>query len=83
MDEYIRTTRLGEKYNIFDKEYIRIMNIFQAAFFIAHGIDLVDAYPSVDRKTNKKVAVFVFKKEDTKDAYDEWCRRKESDDLLG
>lgn len=77
MDEFYRKRRItGEKYNIFDKSYITIMNIRQASFYMEYGVELWDVYPSRDRKTDQPVAAFVFRREDTKDAYEVWCERK-------
>ena len=78
MDEYYRLRRItGEKYNIFDKQFVNILNISQAAFYLSHDVELWDVYPSRDRFTNKPTAVFVFKREDTRSAYDLWCKQKE------
>lgn len=76
-DEFYRNRRItGEKYNIFSKEYITILNIHQGAFYLEKGVELWDCYPTRDRFSGKPVVAFVFKREDTKDAYDEWCRNK-------
>ena len=34
----------------------------------------VDIYPSIDFKTNNPVLVVLFKRKDTIDAYDRWCK---------
>ena len=52
------------------------MNINQAIFFIEYGVTLQDIEISTDRKTGKPVMVFLFYREDTKLAFDEWCNRK-------
>lgn len=75
MDEYYRYRRVtGEKYNIFDKQYIRILNMAQGAFYMSEGVELWDCYPS-NNKNEKPVVVFVFKREETKEAYDKWCNQ--------
>lgn len=78
MDEYYRLRRItNEKYNIFDKKYVRILNIFQAAFYISEGVELWDCYPGKDRKTGEPIAIFVFKREETKEVFDRWCSQRE------
>lgn len=67
--------------NITQRDYdlfkvIRILNINQAIFFIEYGVVLQDIEISKDRKTGKPVMVFLFYREDTKSAFDEWCNRK-------
>ena len=77
MDEFYRYRRItGEKYNIFDKNYISIMNIHQAAFYMDNGVELWDVYTGRDRFTDNPTAIFVFRREDTKGAYDLWCKQK-------
>lgn len=78
MDEYYRYRRItGEKYNIFDKQFLNIMNIQQAAFYMNEGAELWDVYPSRDKFTGKPTAVFVFKRDETKEVYDKWCKLKD------
>lgn len=76
MEEIWKNRRItGEMYNALDKKYINILNISQGAFYMSEGVELWDCYPSVDRKTGKPCVVFVFIKEDTKDAFDKWCKK--------
>lgn len=65
------------------KEYaagdlIKILNSTQAAFYWLNGISPLDNYPSKDYKTGKPVMVYVFKRSDTKDVFDLWCKQKET-----
>ncbi len=76
-DSFIKRSALtGEKYDLFD-DVIRILNARQAAFYVSKGVKILDVYLSSDQKTGEPVLVFLFKRSATKDAYDEWCKRKE------
>lgn len=77
MDEkyYKYSSITNRTYNIFD--CIRILNIKQAAFYIENNVKLMDLIVSKDRYTGESVFVFVFNKNDTRDVYDIWCKRKE------
>lgn len=76
-EKLLRKRRItGEVYNAFDKRFINILNIHQGAFFMSEGVELWDCYPSVDRKTGKPCVVFVFVREDTKEAFDKWCNMR-------
>lgn len=78
-DEYYKIRRItGEKYDIFDKTFIHIRNIRQGSFYMMEGVELWDAYPDLDKFNGNPTVVFVFKREDTKEAYDKWCKQKES-----
>ncbi|MBU9728943.1 hypothetical protein [Diplocloster modestus] len=60
---------------MFHREYeiedtVRIVNTKQAGMYIKHNIPLVDLFWSRD------TLVFVFNREDTKEAYELWCRHE-------
>ncbi|WP_343247484.1 hypothetical protein [Diplocloster hominis] len=60
---------------MFHREYeiedtVRIVNTKQAGMYIKHNIPLVDLFWSRD------TLVFVFNREDTKKAYELWCRHE-------
>ena len=79
-DKYIKYSHItGRTYNIF--ECVRILNIEQAIFYIKHNVKLMDLQISENHKTNKPIFVYIFKKKDTHEAYDLWCRNKEGDGL--
>ena len=63
----------GKKYDLFS--IVRILNIQQIIFFLSKKIPVQDIEISEDRNSGKPVLVFYFKREDTKEAYDEWCKR--------
>lgn len=78
MDVYVRKSiTTGRKYNIFDKNILHIINPSQAAFYVSRGCDLLAVKPSEDRKTGKPIFVFWFFREESKEAYDEWCKQKQ------
>lgn len=74
MEGIVRSEITQRDYDLF--KVIRILNINQAIFFIEYGVTLQDIEISTDRKTGKPVMVFLFYREDTKLAFDEWCNRK-------
>lgn len=57
-------------------EAVRILDPYQAALYWCNGVNLIDIYPSRDYKTNKALIVFVFKKKETKDVFDLWCKKE-------
>ena len=71
-----------EKSRVTGKEYdlwsvIKILNPKQAAFYCSRGLELQDIEVSEDRKTKEPVFVYYFNKEDTKEVFDIWCKRKQ------
>ena len=52
------------------EDTVRIVNTKQAGMYIKHNIPLVDLVWSRD------TLVFVFNREDTKEAYELWCRHE-------
>lgn len=65
----------GKEYDLWS--VIRILNPRQAAFYVSRGLEIQDIEASTDRRTGEPVLVFYFIKEDTKELFDEWCRRKQ------
>ena len=74
MEGIVHSDITQRDYDLF--KVIRILNINQAIFFIEYGVVLQDIEISTDRKTGKPVMVFLFYRDDTKNAFDEWCNRK-------
>lgn len=73
-DSYVElSTVTGQYYDLF--KCIRILNIQQVCFYLDKAVPLRDIKQSID-KNGKSVLVFYFYKEDTKNAYNEWCERK-------
>lgn len=58
---------------------VRLLNYKQAAFYWSCGVEPLDIYLSRDFKSNDPKIVFIFSREDTKDLYEQWKRRGESD----
>ena len=63
-------------------EVVRIVNSKQFKLYIANGIYPIDIYTSMDRKTGKSILVMIFLKEETKEAYDLWCRYELEEDTI-
>lgn len=76
-DEFYRlSTVTGKRYNVFST--IKILNIYQAIFYIEQDIYPVDIKISIDNKLNRKRLVFYFIREETKEAFDIWCKNKQN-----
>ena len=55
---------------------VRILNMQQAAGYMDYGIKLLDLYTSKDIKTGRSILVFIFDREESKEAYDLWCKHE-------
>lgn len=54
---------------------VRILNMQQVAAYLNYGVNLIDLYSSKD-KNGKPILVFIFNREETKEAYDLWCNHE-------
>lgn len=72
---YVESIITGKRYNVFD--CIKILNIQQVIYYLKNNVSLQDMKISEDRQTGKPCLVFYFIREDTREVYDEWCKRKE------
>lgn len=54
------------------KDVVRIFNPKQRDLYLMNGIMPKDIYVSVDDKTDEKILVYIFLKEDTREAYNKW-----------
>mgnify|MGYP004483211885 CR=1 FL=1 len=72
--ERIISTRTGKTY--FPNKVVRILNIQQIIAYLNYGVELLDIYPSIDYKTKKPLLVCLFDRENSKEAYDLWCKRQ-------
>lgn len=63
-------------------EVVRIVNSKQFKLYIANGIYPIDIYTGVDRKTGSSILVMIFLKEETREAYDLWCRYELEEDTI-
>lgn len=55
-----------------NKDVVRIFNPKQRDLYLMNGIMPKDIYVSVDNKTDEKILVYIFLKEDTREAYCKW-----------
>ena len=58
------------------KDCIKILDPFQAASYWCNGVEPVEIYPSRDYTTGKPLLVYVFKRDETKEVFDLWCKRE-------
>lgn len=59
--------------NYSENEVIRIYNRDQQTFYVDSNVYPVDMYTSYNSKSEKKIIVMIFVKDDTKDVYKKWC----------
>ena len=77
MDKFERVSRLnGRKYNVFDDDIVRIVNLAQATAYIKNDVMPIDIYASRDKNNDKNILVFLFSRSETKEVYDLWCRHE-------
>ena len=74
MEEMVLSNVTNKKYK--PSKVVRILHIQQVIAYLNHGVELLDIYTSIDKKTDGKVLVFLFDRESSKEAYDLWCRRE-------
>lgn len=77
--EFIKRSPItGRKYDYFSKDILRIINFEQSFFYIEEfNIIPLDIILSDDRqRPGKKIVLFLFDKNETKEAYTAWCTRK-------
>ena len=68
----ITKSNLGDfSYNT--NNVVRIKNPKQRDLYLMNGIMPKDIYTSIDEKTYEKILIYIFSKEDTRDAYEKWC----------
>lgn len=82
--EFIKRSPItGRKYDYFSKDILRIVNFEQSFFYIEeYNIIPLDIILSDDRqRPGKKIVLFLFDKNETKEAYAAWCTRKKGDDI--
>ena len=74
MKEYVESSVTGKTYAI--QDVVRILNVQQVIAYLKHGVTLLDVYPSIDAKTDKPLLVYIFNRNESKPAYDLWCKRE-------
>ena len=71
---YVTSNITNEKYDVF--ACVKLLNLQQCIYYLKRGVKLRDLKISEDRKTGLPCLVFYFYRDDTKEAYDEWCGRR-------
>lgn len=56
-----------------NRDVVRIKNPKQRDLYLMNGIMPKDIYTSMDENTNDKILVYIFAKDDTREAYEKWC----------
>lgn len=74
MEDYIYSKITGKQYA--PTKVVRILNTRQVMAYLKMGVELLDMYVSVDRKTEAPLLVYLFDREKSKHAYDLWCKRE-------
>lgn len=75
MEEFLKRSKLtGKKYNVFDPNIVRILNMQQVAYYLSQDLIPIDVCVSED-KNGKKILVYLYYKSETQEAFDRWCRR--------
>ena len=70
----VKSNFTGKTYD--PNKAVRILNMPQAAGYMDYGVKLLDLYTSKDIKTGKSILVFIFDREESKEAYDLWCKHE-------
>lgn len=72
-----RSPITGRKYDYFSKDVLHLINFSQCFFYIEeYNIIPLDIVLSDDRqRPGKKIVMFLFDKNETKEAYEAWCKR--------
>lgn len=78
MEFYRRSALSGEKYDVFDKDIIKILNPLQSAFYVSRSVPILDVRLSKDN-LDRPILVYLFRRSQTKEVFDEWCLQKEKE----
>ena len=70
MEELVFSESTGRTYN--PNKCVRIVNVKQVLFYMNHGVEILDFYPSQDFKTNEDIMVFIVDKLRTQMIYKKW-----------
>jgi hypothetical protein len=73
MKDSIISSLTGKEIN--PQKMVRILNIYQATYYISRGIMPEDLYSSSDYRTGDPRLVFLFDREKSHEVYDAWCLR--------
>jgi len=72
---FVTSKHTGRTYDIYS--VVRISNIQQAIFYLGKDIELLDIELRINPNTGMPFMRFLFNREDTKTAFNEWCLRKQ------
>jgi hypothetical protein len=72
MKDYSYSETTGRAY--LPEKVVRIVNKDQAWAYMKYGLTLLDMYPSNDFDTGKRIFVYLFDRQESKKAYDLWCK---------
>lgn len=70
MKDYIKSDTTGRIYCPAD--CVRLVNIRQLLFYMMHGVEILDFYPSKDFKTGENILVYLVDKRDSQQTYKLW-----------
>lgn len=77
-DEFWKRSPItGRKYDYFSKDIVHLVNLAQCDYYMNEcGVMPLDIMLTDDRqRPGKKIVLFCFSKEETKEAYQAWCTR--------
>lgn len=74
MENKVKGKFSGKEY--YASEAIRILDPAQAAAYWANDVEPLDIYPSKNFKTGAPIMVYVFRRNDTKEVFDLWCKHE-------
>ena len=74
MESKIRGQYSGKEY--YASEAIRILNPAQAAAYWANGIEPLDIYSCRDPEKKTPQICYIFRRNETKAAFDLWCKHE-------
>lgn len=74
MENKVKGKFSGKEY--YASEAIRILDPAQAAAYWVNDVIPLDIYPSKNWETGKPILVFVFKRNETKEVFDRWCKHE-------
>ena len=71
---YKKSEITGRIYNLFN--VCRILNLSQVCYYLNQHVPIEDIEVSEDRKFSNPILVFLFDRDLSKEAYDNWCNRE-------
>lgn len=59
-----------------EDEAIHILDPMQAALYWANGVEPLDIFSTRNRSNNKAMICYVFRRSETKELFDLWCKHE-------